>query len=101
MPFETTVDYVCGKCRLRGVKLWRGIHGCTIDGHELLCAKCLAPNTKVDDEGKCHHKYGIFTDQVENGLPAVPVQDTFYGYSSVPAEGVRWWKNLPTYEVCA
>lgn len=75
------------------------------ESRELLCAKCLAPKIKVDDEGKCIRKFGkgfeMYTDQVDNGLPAVPVHDTFYGYSGVPDEGVKWWKSLPTYEKSA
>lgn len=105
-PF--TVKYACGKCHVDGVKLWRGIHGCEFKGgYELLCAACLAPDQVVDDDGKTPwstkdasgkvHDMGK-TDQVANGLPAVPVGDTFWGYTSVPTADVRWWKALPTYK---
>lgn len=97
-PF--TVTYRCGKCSAEGVKLWRGAHGCkNKDGHELLCARCLAPDVDVDDEGRAPLDllHGAKTDQVANWLPAVPVGDTFWGYSSVPSADVKWWQALPTY----
>lgn len=107
MPYETTVDYSCGACKARGVKLWRGVHGCKMDGHELLCAACVAPpGTFVDDDGKRVNEYtGLFntglpdrpTVCVGRGLPAIPVDDTFYGHTSVPPEGFEWWRTLPTY----
>ena len=105
-PF--TVDYRCGKCGAEGLKLWRGVHGCkSKEGHELLCAKCLAPDLVVDDQGKApsdpaKDANGRLiplqdSDQVAGWLPAVPVDDTFWGYTSVPTADVRWWKALPTY----
>jgi hypothetical protein len=38
------------------------------------------------------------TDQIGWMVPAVPTPDgdTFWGYTSVPLEGVLWWKALPT-----
>jgi hypothetical protein len=97
-----TVDYHCHKCKAKGVKLWRGVHGCADkDGNELLCASCLAPDQKVSDKGK--GKCGIKslddmeTDQINGWLPAVPVDDTYWGYSSVPSQDVEWWVALPTY----
>lgn len=97
-PF--TVDYRCHKCEQTNVKLWRGVHGCTdADGHELLCAACLAPEEKIDDLGKYNSpgEYSHYTDQINGWLPAVPVDDTYWGYSSVPSQDVEWWQALPTY----
>ena len=96
-PF--TVDYRCGKCKAEGLKLWRGIHGCNDkEGNGLLCAACLAPKTKVGDDGKADcDDFGMRTDQIAGWLPAVPTDDTFWGYSSVPTSDVNWWKALPTY----
>lgn len=94
-PF--TVNYRCGKCKSTDVKLWRGVHGCADkDGNELLCARCLAPNVEVDASGKAPSDYGR-SDQVGGWLPAVPVDDTFWGYSSVPSQDLEWWLTLPTY----
>ncbi len=106
-PF--TIDYHCHKCKARNVKLWRGVHGCADeDGNELLCASCLAPDIKVDDQGRWEEPpykgkdgrilmEGHKSDQVKGWLPAVPVDDTYWGYSSVPSQDVEWWVALPTY----
>ncbi len=97
-PF--TVDYRCGKCNGSDLKLWRGVHGCDFDdGSKLLCARCLAPDVEVDADGRapCDILGGQKTDQVAKGLPAIPTDDTFWGYSSVPTADVRWWRSLPTY----
>lgn len=98
-----TVDYHCHKCKAREVKLWRGVHGCSDkDGHDLLCATCLAPGITVDDNGKWDEpgESGMHTDQVKGWLPAIPVGDTYWGYSSVPSQDVEWWIKLPTYKLC-
>lgn len=100
MPFETTIDYTCGKCGLHGVKLWRGFHGWKFeDKYDLLCAKCVAPQgVHVNEKGKAMcGELQIYSDQVGGGLPAVPVDSTYYGYTSIPDEGVTWWVGLPTY----
>lgn len=97
-PF--TVDYRCGKCGARDVKLWRGWHGhADADGNELLCAACLAPGQHVDDKGRlpCDLLHGTPSDQINGWLPAVPVGDTYWGYTSVPTADCRWWSALPTY----
>lgn len=95
-----TVKYACDKCKAKNVKLWRGVHGCADDnGHKLLCASCLAPGIKVSDKGKWVEPppHNMETDQVKGWLPAVPVGDTFWGYSSVPSQDVEWWLAMPTY----
>jgi hypothetical protein len=104
-PF--TVDYSCDKCKAKGVKLWRQSH--TFADHiDLLCATCLAPDEKVDDNGKWQEPpykdkdgkqilEGYRTDQVKGRVPAVPVGDTYWGYTSVPSQDVEWWVGLPTY----
>lgn len=95
-----TVKYACGKCKTTEIKLWRGVHGCPDDnGNKLLCAICLAPGKTVDKDGKLQEtgEFGMLTDQVKGWLPAIPVGDTYWGYSSVPSQDVEWWKALPTY----
>lgn len=92
-----TVVYRCDKCKKEGLKLWRGVHGVEDgEGHGLLCAACLCPGKKVGDDGRYEGEYGR-SDQVAGWLPAVPVDDTYWGYSSVPSADVMWWKALPTY----
>jgi hypothetical protein len=105
-PF--TVKYACSKCKTAGVKLWRDYQTCA-DACELECAHCLAPDEKVDDEGmwqeppykakdaKGNEIPGMRTEQLKGKVPAIPVDDTYWGYSSVPSQDVEWWKALPTY----
>jgi len=97
-----TVKYHCHKCKAKNVKLWRGVHGSADEnGHELLCAACLAPGVKVSDQGKANWKYDgmsdMDSDQINGWLPAIPVDNTYWGYSSVPSQDVEWWVGLPTY----
>lgn len=105
-----SIDYHCNKCKQRDVKLWRGVHGHSdSEGHELLCATCLAPGVVVDDKGtwqeppykdksgKVLFDEGRRSDQVKGWLPAVPVDDTYWGYSSVPSQDLEWWLALATY----
>lgn len=96
---ENLTDYACGKCGARGLKLWRMANGArNADGHELLCAVCLAPFVQVDNWGKSiTGSFGSATDQLSGWLPAVPTDGTYWGYTSVPDAGVTWWVNLPTY----
>jgi hypothetical protein len=71
-----------------------------MDGNKLLCALCLAPDLIVDDQGKALQpgEYGMYTDQIRGWLPAVPVGDTYWGYSSVPSQDLEWWISFPTYK---
>jgi hypothetical protein len=93
-PF--TVNYQCSKCKQKGVKLWRDYQTCA-DYCELECATCLAPDIKVDDEGMHEKKDFGRSDQLNGKVPAIPVDDTYWGYSSVPSQDVEWWKSLSTY----
>lgn len=95
-----TVCYQCAVCGATGRKLWRATH--VFASHVTLkCASCLAPEAVVDDDGMVMQDDPIDetdkTDQVNGYVPAVPVEDTFWGYASVPSVDVRWWKALPTY----
>lgn len=95
-PF--TIDYHCSKCKVKGVKLWRQ-YQTFADNIELECAVCAAPGVEVDDKGTCESKIiGGRTDQIGSWMvPAIPVGDTYWGYSSVPSQDVEWWVALPTY----
>lgn len=89
---EHSIDYHCHKCKTREVKLWREIHS----GARLLCAACLSPEQVVGDDGRIEDD-GVRHDQLAGWLPACPVGDSFWGYTSVPSADVRWWKSLATY----
>jgi Zn ribbon nucleic-acid-binding protein len=90
-----TVEYVCSRCEATGVKLWRKANGAD---DVLFCAECGKADQKltgeVDDDGRHDGRYGK-TDQLGDLLPAVPIDDTFWGYTSVPDDGVAWWRALP------
>jgi hypothetical protein len=90
-------DYRCDYCNVHGVKLWRE-YNTIADATKLLCVHC----TKIDQQesvakfgGRCFPEYG---DQIGSFIPAVPTEgdDTYWGYTSVPEDGVNWWKNLST-----
>lgn len=98
-PSAYTIDYTCSKCKAQGVKLWRQ-YQTVVDAQELLCAACAAPGVEVDADGRAEREgdAGFRTDQIGSWLvPAVPVGDTFWGYTSVPSQDVEWWRKLPTY----
>ncbi len=100
---ETPPSYKCRNCGATGCKLWRLYQ--TFPHHQsLLCAKCAAKDQKmdvsdIDTDGKHGGELGGRTDQIGWYIPAVPTEenDTFWGYTSVPDAGVRWWRSLPTY----
>jgi hypothetical protein len=116
----TPAGYVCTGCGASGCKLWRQYQ--TFAEHiQLLCAKCsgadistLDANGTVEStifkrgEKVSQHgtgKVGVLgdpdfpvprTDQLGGLMPAVPTEngDTYWGYTSTPDEGCRWWKSL-------
>jgi hypothetical protein len=91
-------DYSCATCGVQGVKLWRESHTFS---PSLLCVSCACkvsgkPDT-VDGLGMRRDTHGMETDQIGWWVPAVPAgKDAFWGYTSVPTRGVKWWKSLPT-----
>lgn len=97
---EIPPGYKCDTCPATGVKLWRE-YQTMADVTELVCAACACKSqgkeNNVDAEGFRHGEYGR-TDQIGWRIPAVPLEDddTYWGYTSVPDEGVKWWKKLPT-----
>lgn len=95
---KTPKGYECSHCHVTGVKLWRE-YQTFLDHQQLLCATC-APIVKPREaaaQAEFRRKYSIVTDQLCDMVPAIPTEDgtTFWGYSSVPQDGVEWWKTLP------
>ena len=97
---ETSKGYQCKHCKATGVKLWREYCTCA-DYVILLCAECAAKEQKadistMDAEGIRESEYGK-TCQIGNRVPAVPTEDgeSFWGYTSVPEDGVKWFRKLP------
>jgi hypothetical protein len=83
-----TSAYRCSKCNATGVKLWRQFNA-FLDHIELLCAPCA----EEDQDKEWDPAKG---DQIGRYVPAVPTidGDTYWGYTSVPPEGVKWWHSL-------
>lgn len=114
--------YRCGKCGVHGVKLWRE-YQTFLDNQTLRCAGCacaeqsrygksysvcaleggrVCVTTAYDPavQPALHALYGGSDeggDQIGWRIPAVPTADgdTFWGYTSVTAPGVAWWRRLP------
>jgi hypothetical protein len=102
MATKETTDYVCTVCGARGCKLWRQ-YNTFADRVRLMCCVCAGKDQGVDtgaidDAGKVHSGIGGGrTDQIGWLVPAVPTDDgTYWGYTSVPADAVAWWRSLPT-----
>jgi hypothetical protein len=99
---KVSKEYHCHKCLKHGVKLWRIYQSSFI---ELLCAKCLCKQEGLDEElvdrdGRIYDTLIMaWTDTIGDYCPAVPDEEgvSFWGYTSVPQEGVYWWKHLPNY----
>lgn len=99
---KTPDGYHCYRCQTAAVKLWREYN--TFSKIELLCVDCAGSDQKkdvsqTDDDGKRPSTLGSDrTDQIGWLAPAVPDEEggSYWGYTSVPDAGVRWWRALPT-----
>lgn len=101
---KAPAGYRCANCFAQGCKLWRRSNTC-LEAIELLCVECAGENQKqdvsdIDVDGR--HTSSIIsnhrTDQIGWFVPAVPTEDgeAFWGYTSVPDDGVAWWRALPS-----
>lgn len=95
------IDYVCCKCGARNCKLWRE-YMVTLDQVELHCAPCAGKKENRDvsgitPDGFIESRWGP-TDQIGGMMPAALTAegDTFWGYTSVPPDRVKWWRELPS-----
>ncbi len=98
--------YACGQCARHGCKLWRW-YQIFLDHQALFCAECAAKNqghaiTDLDDKGMSSSEATKHDGQKSSSIgwlvPAVPTEngETYWGYTSVPDDGVAWWRALPT-----
>lgn len=93
--------YRCAKCGVADCKMWRQYNAFAVH-ISLRCGACaLAEEGEpgpIDVKGYVPGKYCDHTDQIGSLVPAVPTPegDTFWGYASVPSEGVAWWRALPS-----
>ncbi|OGL74603.1 hypothetical protein A3C96_02125 [Candidatus Uhrbacteria bacterium RIFCSPHIGHO2_02_FULL_60_10] len=96
----TPAGYKCDRCGAVGCKLWREYQ--TFADHTLLlCCDCAAKDQEKDigsmgHDGRYENDYGK-SDQIGWYVPAVPTEDgdAFWGYTSVPEAGCKWWYSLP------
>lgn len=94
----TPKEYVCAKCHGDKCKLWREYQ---TFNPQLLCVLCAARDQtitigKMTEAGRYAGKYG-FTDQIGWYVPAIPDEEGagYWGYTSVPEAGIKWWRALP------
>lgn len=92
-------DYRCEGCGATGCKLWREYQ--TFDPR-LLCAQCAGTDqgkdvSDIDADGTRAGRYTEHrTDQIGWYVPAVPCDDGYWGYTSVPDDAIARWKALPS-----
>jgi len=102
LPESQRARLVCGACGAKGCKMWREYNTCA-DYTKVLCGRCTMADQKktgtLDADGKWDDERCGKCDQIGWMVPAVPTHrgDTFWGYTSVPADGCEWWRRLPTY----
>jgi len=68
---------------------------CPFNGHtyNLRCQECACKHQKTGKpDPMTDHSIGWL-------VAAVPLEsgDTYWGFTSVPDDGVEWWQNLPRY----
>lgn len=87
-PGATPRPYQCTCCGNDSVRLWRESNTFA-DQTDLLCVDCC--------EERSGRKCELPTsDQIGWWLPAVAASGgTFWGYTSVPEERVKWWHDRP------
>ena len=95
--------YECTKCGLTNCKLWRE-YQVFANKTKLFCAYCGVENQKlskvfISEDGFLirDEDVNFKTDQIGWLVPAIPCEEgnSYWGYTSVPIEGVIWWRNLP------
>ena len=89
----TPKGYKCNECGAEGVALWRD-YQTFLEHQTLRCFKCVCK------------KYDIKVRDLKNSVDsigwsviAVPTEegDTYWGYTSIPEQGIDWWRNLPLF----
>lgn len=82
--------YICGDCNATGVRLYRE-YQTFLEHQKLRCRHCAMKNQfRTYADGPKEHSIGWL-------VAAVPTEDGtgYWGFSSVPDEGVSWWERLP------
>lgn len=92
-------EYYCHNCKITGYKLWRLYNSFNV---ELFCAICASEKEKIDISDM--NDEGVYTNDLGKAqtigyyVPAIPDEEEigFWGYTSVPLKGVKWWLSLKT-----
>lgn len=99
------MEYKCGLCGATDCKLWRE-YQTFLEHQALYCAPCGAKAQGksiegIDSKGQRPTDEGAYptTNTIGWLVPAVPVDDTFWGYTSVPQEDWERWEGFPTLPV--
>lgn len=100
---EDRITYACTDCGATDCKLWRQYQ---TFNPSLLCAPCACKDQEkniedMDVDGRMPWRFqpSHRIVQVGNLVPAVPTPDwtAYWGFTSVPDEGVTWWRYLPSF----
>lgn len=88
--------YKCSECDARGVKLWRQ-YQTMADYLKLLCLDCAEKDSgkKLGDSDQLGWLVPAVPTELPNADDCIPKGETFWGYSSVPGWGIKWWYALP------
>lgn len=96
-PNANPLVYACFTCGAKGQKLWRD-YNTVLSAQILLCLPCLGE--------RAGEKISSSSDQLGGFVPAIPTElpdakgkipknESYWGYTSVPDWGVKWWHELP------
>lgn len=90
--------YRCLLCGASGVRLWRE-YNCIATAITLHCFDCaILKNGGTEKQYRFERgeHYTPDDSEIAGLVAAIPTAegDTFWGYSSVPAEGCVWWRSL-------
>ncbi len=91
---KTPDGYVCNDCDKSGVRLYRE-YQTFLENQYLRCRCCALKDQQRTAEEEFEH--GESECSIGWLVAAVPTEDgkTYWGYTSVPEEGVKWWNALP------
>jgi len=87
--------YECQDCGAFSVRLYRE-YNTFMEGQHLRCRACAMKN-----QSKSNREFDDTFNSKEHSIgwlvAAVPTEDgeSFWGFTSVPDDGVEWWDNLP------
>lgn len=91
--------YICEDCMIFGVRLYRE-YNTFMDHQHLRCRSCAMKNQLKGDK-ELDDAFGSNKEHSIGWLvAAVPTEcgESFWGFTSVPDDGVKWWDGLPKLE---